>query len=774
MMPFGGGSGGVRVGRSRMRLDEMDCADIMMKAVQRKRSRSIARRESFSGTEDDLKKFRDAVEANEKESKDLQKDIDEYAVKVRELRGGKDEKVRTEDNCEEKSLKEVKNADIDENSLNLGEDKTDSTKLITCKEVDNNENKIDIQCENTNTDEKLELLQEERLRIEEETKIKEEKEVQKRAEEEEKKQIEEVQKQKEREDAMQKAQEDEKIRMETELKLRAAEEEKIKAEEAERNRVEEELKIKAEEELRQREQQEERMRIEEEEKFKADEEERLKKEELEKKRIEEEEKLKKAEEERLKKEEAEKLRMEEEAKLQAEEEENLKKEEAEKMRMEEEAKLQAEEEERLKKEEAERIRMEEESQLKEKEEEAVKLQEELRIKAEEEEHLRVKKEERIRLAEESKLKEDAEERFKVEEELRLKEEESKEDKKEPNIDSNNVGDISSDQGTNFLSIVDRIKNDITTLKTITHGPTAANDNSDHIEQTDNKTQQNSSASGVCEKKNDSTIASNYNDNAPAKDVNTNASSDHKQSGLKVALDRVYREKSASHIQIPKELSSHLINLSSANISEQLRRSCSNIVAHTMEQELSKEFLLKKLEELLKQERKQVGEDLRRRKEQLKETRESHMKEMQSLSHKHKIDLKSLEEKYSKKFSNLENHYLDGIEQLKKDIELLENEKENMKNPNQLITNSMTPSSRSCMNSAMGNQNLSDLESELQCCSCQHICRPPCKIYQCPEGDILCENCKPPKVLYCPRCRSSLEGTMSRNKGLEKIAAKYYS
>ena len=93
MMPFGGGSG--RVGRSRMRLDEMDCADIMMKAVQRKRSRSIARRESFSGTEDDLKKFRDAVEANEKE--DLQKDIDEYAVKVRELRGDNiDKKNRAE------------------------------------------------------------------------------------------------------------------------------------------------------------------------------------------------------------------------------------------------------------------------------------------------------------------------------------------------------------------------------------------------------------------------------------------------------------------------------------------------------------------------------------------------------------------------------------------------------------------------------------------------------------------------------------------------------
>ena len=87
MLPFGGGGG--RVGRSRMRLDEMDCADIMRKAVQRKRSRSIARRESFSGTEDDLRKFREAVQSNDKDT-DLQKDIEEYAVKVRELRGGDD------------------------------------------------------------------------------------------------------------------------------------------------------------------------------------------------------------------------------------------------------------------------------------------------------------------------------------------------------------------------------------------------------------------------------------------------------------------------------------------------------------------------------------------------------------------------------------------------------------------------------------------------------------------------------------------------------------
>ena len=55
--------------------------------------------------------------------------------------------------------------------------------------------------------------------------------------------------------------------------------------------------------------------------------------------------------------------------------------------------------------------------------------------------------------------------------------------------------------------------------------------------------------------------------------------DHKQTGIKVALDRVYREKSVGvEVEVPKELSSHLQSLSSANISEELRRSCSNIVA----------------------------------------------------------------------------------------------------------------------------------------------------------------------------------------------------
>merc|ERR1712241_43569 len=115
----------------------MDCADIMMKAVQRKRSRSIARRESFSGTEDDLKKFRDAVEANEKE--DLQKDIDEYAVKVRELRG---------DNIDKNSSAEFKK---DSNDIYLDKSPTKGNGVeITSTNLEKNTARISKQNDETN------------------------------------------------------------------------------------------------------------------------------------------------------------------------------------------------------------------------------------------------------------------------------------------------------------------------------------------------------------------------------------------------------------------------------------------------------------------------------------------------------------------------------------------------------------------------------------------------------------------------------------------------
>jgi len=322
------------------------------------------------------------------------------------------------------------------------------------------------------------------------------------------------------------------------------------------------------------------------------------------------------------------------------------------------------------------------------------------------------------------------------------------------------------QESNFLSIVDRIKNDITTLKTISKQgtTTAVNVYMQQVEKETTKIETKEVSTKSIEHSNDETI---FKEKLINKDVNDdtdveNGKLDHKKSGLKVALDRVYREKSASHIQIPKELSSHLLNLSSANISEQLKKSCSNIVAH-MDQEMSKEFLLKKLEELLKQEKKQVTEDLKRRKEQLKETKANHAKEMKALAEKQKCQIQNLHQNHSKKLSKLENRFLDDMENLKKEIELLENEKENMKTPNLIINDCLTVSSRAP--SGMGKkQSLSEIESELECCKCGFICRPPSKIYQCPEGDIYCESCKLLAVSVTH---------WSRNKVLEKIASKYY-
>ena len=41
-------------------------------------------------------------------------------------------------------------------------------------------------------------------------------------------------------------------------------------------------------------------------------------------------------------------------------------------------------------------------------------------------------------------------------------------------------------------------------------------------------------------------------------------------------------------------------------------------------------------------------------------------------------------------------------------------------------------------------------------------RAPCKIYQCPEGDLLREYCVEEKTRsYCPKCGISLAGALSR-------------
>ena len=134
----------------------------------------------------------------------------------------------------------------------------------------------------------------------------------------------------------------------------------------------------------------------------------------------------------------------------------------------------------------------------------------------------------------------------------------------------------AEEGGNFLSIVDRIKNDITTLKTLS--------------KTGNQTSANLSTPGQAEegerrrhKTADPSIDLRESEpeqerQKPLETSGTDQDGNRNTAGIKVALDRVAREKSAGEVAVPRELSSHLLSLSSANISDQLRQSCSNIVA----------------------------------------------------------------------------------------------------------------------------------------------------------------------------------------------------
>ena len=185
-------------------------------------------------------------------------------------------------------------------------------------------------------------------------------------------------------------------------------------------------------------------------------------------------------------------------------------------------------------------------------------------------------------------------------------------------------------------------------------------------------------------------------------------------------------------------------------------------------DMSKEYLLKRLGDLLSQEKNQLNEDLLRRKQQLQDTLNIQADEIVSLDKRHKEEVRQIRNNHAQKFAELECNYLDYVEDLKKEIELLENEKDNMSAPVDLISNYLHTA-------PVKTNQVTELESELECCSCGHICKPPCKIYQCPEGDLLCQKCKDriDSTTVCPRCQSGLLGQVSRNKGLEKIAAKYF-
>jgi len=756
MFPFGGGPN-VRVGRARARMDQMDCADIMLKAVERKRSRSIARRESFSGTEDDLKKFREAVESNDKDSS-LQKDIDEYAIKVRELRGTKetpekpietpkDKKVSVVPKTEEKpnktsilndkventchqihvdpadqinaagdissvGTKESKASTNDDDGKTITEDNSDivsGDSGICDKNVNNPENITPLlneknKVESFSTVETIEFNNEEHTELECNEVIDKESASFTNTDDYMEKQCD--------------TQEQVKI-LEAEDELQLGIEVEVQSEKEVEFQTEKEIEVQSEREIE----------------------------------------VQSEKEVAVQSEEEPEVQSEKDDEVQSEKEGEVQSEREIEFQLEEEIENQSDNEIDVQSEKEIDVHSKKETEVTSDREREVQSEKEIDVQLEKE--IEVQSEREIEVQSEKEIEVQSEREFEVhlEKEIKVQSEANKQVQLEAAIEFENVVSTQEPvQENNFLSIVDRIKNDITTLKTLSK--TSSNIPGMNLEPEEPKDQKVSISQKQYEAETSSSSKIEIDDQQKR--------TEHKQTGIKVALDRVYREKSVGEIQVPKELSSHLMSLSSANISEELRKSCSNIVARSMDMEMSKEYLLKRLGDLLSQEKEQLTNDLLRRKEQLQDTRSSQAQEIKCLDKRHKEELKIIRNSHAQRFAELECNYLDHVENLKKEIELLENEKDNMGRPVDLMSNYLhaDPGKPS---------QLTELESELECCSCGHICKPPCKIFQCPEGDLLCQTCKDRigQDTLCPRCQCGLFGQVSRNKGLEKIATKYF-
>ena len=66
------------------------------------------------------------------------------------------------------------------------------------------------------------------------------------------------------------------------------------------------------------------------------------------------------------------------------------------------------------------------------------------------------------------------------------------------------------------------------------------------------------------------------------------------------------------------------------------------------------------------------------------------------------------------------------------------------------------------------------DDQFACPVCMELLKPPLRIFQCPEGHILCENCKEnPSLVHCPQCRVPLEKNCSRNRALEEVARTFF-
>ena len=204
----------------------------------------------------------------------------------------------------------------------------------------------------------------------------------------------------------------------------------------------------------------------------------------------------------------------------------------------------------------------------------------------------------------------------------------------------------------------------------------------------------------------------------------------------VSISVISREKSSAKMDhVPKQLTTQLLNLSSANISQELKQSCSNIVALTSFKSTSseKDYLLRRLKELIDLEEKQVKLEIKKKKDLLENKRKKQNKDLKELTERQMQEINQKSQKYEREIADIQKTFIEKSEFFKNELQLLEKELNSISAPTDLLSSLMTQSAPSSLSVTSPTTLIDDMSDELECCSCHIVCYPPAHIFQCNEG-----------------------------------------
>lgn len=215
-------------------------------------------------------------------------------------------------------------------------------------------------------------------------------------------------------------------------------------------------------------------------------------------------------------------------------------------------------------------------------------------------------------------------------------------------------------------------------------------------------------------------------------------------------------------------------MSSASVFD--RTTTNNTVTTDNDVEGEKEKLLRRLKELMITEESEVDRNLQETRIKLSNLEAEYIRTVNDLKEKFSKEEEELLKSQQEEVEELKKRQLAEEQRIAKEISKLEAELECILAPSRMLASlrdTEGQQDKTAVPIVAQNPELSDLEQELQCSNCLKVCCPPGMIFQCPEGDLLCESCRD-KVDSCPACNINLcPALLSRNKVLENISKKYF-